>query len=105
MTMSTECVLPRGNYLFREPVIQDVTGVAVSLMSVIVYLKWSSVCIIHDDETDYQATLLHQMLSAAGIFGNVQRMNQMTSQKIDELMSEKTVTNDDTNACKNYLAK
>lgn len=64
---------------------------------------------------DYQATLLHQMLSAAGIFGNVQRMNQMTSQKIDELMSEKTATNDDTilnctllcslNACKNYLAK
>ena len=51
MTMSTECVLPRGNYLFREPVIQDVTGVAVSLMSVMVYLKWSSVCIIHDDET------------------------------------------------------
>ncbi|CAG2217229.1 GRIN [Mytilus edulis] len=115
ITTSTKCVLPRGNYLFREPVIQDVTGVAVSLMSVIVYLKWSSVCIIHDNETDYQATLLHQMLSAAGIFGNVQRMEQMTSQKIDELMSEKTATNDDTilnctllcslKACQNYLAK
>ncbi|CAG2195718.1 GRID1 [Mytilus edulis] len=115
ITTSTECVLPRGNYLFREPVIQDVTGVAVSLMSVIVYLKWSSVCIIHDNETDYQATLLHQMLSAAGIFGNVQRMEQLTSQKIDELMSEKTATNDDTilnctllcslKACQNYLAK
>ncbi|CAG2211131.1 GRID1 [Mytilus edulis] len=114
-TTSTECLLPNGNYLFREPVVQNVTGVAVSLMSVIVYLKWSSVCIVHDNETEYQATLLHEMLSAAGIFGNVQRMEQMTSQRIDDLMSEKTTAHDDTslnftllcslNVCQNYLAK
>ncbi|CAC5418398.1 unnamed protein product [Mytilus coruscus] len=114
-TTSTECESPKGNYLFRDPVMQNVTGVAVSLMSVIVYLKWSSVCIVHDNKTDYQATLLHQMLSAAGIFGNVQRMEHMTSQRIDALMLEKTAANDDTslnctllcslNACQNYLAK
>ena len=47
-----ECTLPEGNYKYQqEPLFNNVTGAAISLISVIVHLKWSSVCIVFDNET------------------------------------------------------
>ncbi|XP_063428109.1 glutamate receptor ionotropic, kainate 2-like isoform X1 [Mytilus trossulus] len=111
-----ECTLPEGIYKYQqEPLFNNVTGAAITLISVIVHLKWSSVCIVFDNDTEHEAMRLHHGLSDVGIFADVHSLQQMTSQKIDSLMKEKAAVYDETSlnctilcrleSCQQYLEK
>ncbi|CAC5375410.1 unnamed protein product [Mytilus coruscus] len=114
-TAPNECSLPVGNYKYQEPLFNNVTGAAITLISVIVHLKWSSVCIVFDNETEHEAMLLYQGLSDVGIFANVHSLHHMTSEMIDSLMEGKSSVFDETSlnctilcrleSCLRYLEK
>ncbi|CAG2221653.1 GRIN [Mytilus edulis] len=110
-----ECSLPEGNYKYQEPLFNNVTGAAITLISVIVHLKWSSVCIVFDNDTEHEAMLLYQGLSDVGIFADVHSLQHMTSEMIDSLMDGKSSVFDETSlnctilcrleSCLRYLEK
>ncbi|XP_076114569.1 putative glutamate receptor [Mytilus galloprovincialis] len=60
---------------------------AISLISLIAHLKWSSVCIIFDKESGQQAFELHHGLSTYGILAVIYPMEEVTSSQIDALSS------------------
>ncbi|CAC5375407.1 GRIK2 [Mytilus coruscus] len=110
-----ECSLPVGNYEYQEPLFNNVTGAAITLISVIVHLKWSSICIVFDNETEHEAMVLHHGLSDVGIFANVHSLHNMTSEMIDSLMEGKSSVFDESSlnctilcrleSCQRYLEK
>ncbi|XP_071120304.1 uncharacterized protein [Mytilus edulis] len=60
---------------------------ALSLISLIAHLKWSSVCITFDKESGQQAFELHHGLSTYGILAVIYPLEEVTSSQIDALSS------------------
>ena len=45
------CDFPSGHFIHYEPVSYNINGTVLILLSVVAHLKWSSVCLIFDNET------------------------------------------------------
>lgn len=45
------CDFPSGHFIHYKPVSYNINGTVLILLSVVAHLKWSSVCLIFDNET------------------------------------------------------
>ncbi|CAC5406414.1 unnamed protein product [Mytilus coruscus] len=79
------CPNPIGNIAHLGPTINNTSSTVLTLVSVITYLKWSSVCVVFDNATEHEAIDLQKSLSTIGIFAVLYRMEEVTSSKIDAL--------------------
>lgn len=52
-TMKTAdgCDFPSGNFIHYKPVSYNINGTVLILLSVMAHLKWTSVCLIFDNDT------------------------------------------------------
>ncbi|XP_076113503.1 glutamate receptor U1-like [Mytilus galloprovincialis] len=64
-----------------------IDSATLTLISVITHLKWTSVCVIFDKSTELEALEFHHRLSVAGRYAVMYRMEDMTSSKIDDIIS------------------
>ncbi|XP_052065245.1 uncharacterized protein LOC127705036 isoform X3 [Mytilus californianus] len=79
------CPNPTGNIAHLGPAINNISSTVQTLISVITYLKWSSVCVVFDNATEHEAVDLQNSLSTIGIFAVLYRMEEVTSSQIDAL--------------------
>lgn len=45
------CDFPSGNFIHYKPVSYNINGTVLILLSIVAHLKWSSICLIFDNET------------------------------------------------------
>ncbi|CAG2239144.1 GRID1 [Mytilus edulis] len=75
------------SFIKQEPLSQITSTAMLTMLSLIVHLKWSSVCVIFDNETKQEAIELHEGLSAIHVYAVMYSMEEVTSSKIDDLLA------------------
>ncbi|VDI39698.1 Hypothetical predicted protein [Mytilus galloprovincialis] len=108
------CPNPTGNIAHSGPAINNTSSTVLTLISVITYLKWTSVCVVFDNDTEYEAIYLQNSLSTIGIFAVLYRMEEVTSSNIDALSLNEPNSDPDRlnftvlcrlNSCQSFLQK
>ncbi|XP_063400029.1 probable glutamate receptor [Mytilus trossulus] len=85
-TFMTACLSEEKKMSRREPISYETDISVFMLISVIINLKWTSVCIIFDKETEKEALYFHERLSYYDIFAVTYDMEEITSSDIDDLL-------------------
>ncbi|XP_063399364.1 glutamate receptor ionotropic, delta-1-like [Mytilus trossulus] len=75
------------SFIKQEPLSYITSTAMLTMLSLIVHLKWSSVCVIFDNETKQEAIELHEGLSAIHVYAVMYSMEEVTSSKIDDLLA------------------